>query len=1120
MRKKVLRLLRSLPLALLFVATVASAQTTGTVIGVVTDAATGKPVVGALVIATSPNMPGEQTTVTDEGGSFRISQLPPGQYKLAVQVQGYKPAERSDIALRVDKTLRANMAVVPEAVQMEEQVVRTGLAPVINVGSAETGSVVSREFMSTIPVGRQVSGLAIVAPTATSDIQGIGFAGSQSLENGYILDGVQVADPRYGGQGTNPISEFVQEVDIKTGAFMPEYGRAGGGIVNIVTQSGSNEFHGSIFGDLNPSWITSPDGAPSGRTGASVYQMSHPGGGAYDSSFGAKVGGPIVKDKVWFFAGFAPILNKAVFDRYVMLNQIDPVTGAKMKDANGNYIQTKIPGSDQNVPSQYNNYQFLAKLSYLVDENNNLTLSFLGNPSTSRGLFRNGPGSASPVNTFLSIYEQNASAYNGDWNQNTYDAVAKYTGKFADKRVIVEGMGGLHSTNFSSILGTVNGIPQTNAVIRWGSSPMSAFETAPQACSDTSGMTTPAAVAGYLRNACSFGRYYSGGYDPIYDYTTNTFDLRAAVSWLVSAGKAGSMNIKAGADYEGMFDDSTTKRSNNALGGVLYDFGPSSATPGNELMYLYRNYGYVGTGLPGASFYGSNPVNGTDFHMNAEVAKVASTSFSLYLQDSWSILSNLTLNFGVRWETQSMKNNAAAADAPQKTSFSINDNIAPRVQLIWDPTNQGRAKVAGNWGRFYNMIPLDMGIRSFGSETSVVGLYSCPNVVKSATANVSPLDSNSLCTAVTPSSPDWGAAGITDLNDKAATLTQNGAVSPVAPDLKGIYMDSFGAQAEYELINDLSVGVEWAARRLGRTIEDMSSNNGVTYFIANPGESSPWTPSIPGYGQANPLKSTTTDVLTGRTVVFDNPKPQRDYDGFTLKLTKNYSKHWLAQASYTYSVLRGNYSGPIFPEYAGGQTDPYITAAYDLPYLLTNGTGLLAGNVTHYFRAYGSYVWDISPRFQVTGGGGIRIQSGAPISATGAQALYGEGFAFLVPRGSAGTAPTVTNLDLLGGFEYALSGPYRLRFTLNLFNILNQTTATAIDNNSTFDFVAPITNASCKNKNGANAANPIQGVQADCPDLKYAKTLDGRPVTPNERYGKGTQFQAPFSMRVGLALTF
>ena len=268
MRKKLLRLVRIAPLALLF-AGVASAQTTGTVLGVVTDASTGKPVAGAVIIATSPALQGEQTAVTDNNGAFRLPLLPPGEYKLAVQLEGYKPAERSDITIRIDKTIRANLAVVPEAVQMEEQVVRTGAAPAVNIGAAESGAVISREFVASIPVGRTVENVSTVVPTASVDQYGVGFAGAQSPENAYILDGMNVTDPVYGTFGGNTntqiaqpslLTNFIQEVDVKTGGFMPEYGRTTGGILNMVTRTGSNEFHGSVFGNFTPRLLVDPSG--------------------------------------------------------------------------------------------------------------------------------------------------------------------------------------------------------------------------------------------------------------------------------------------------------------------------------------------------------------------------------------------------------------------------------------------------------------------------------------------------------------------------------------------------------------------------------------------------------------------------------------------------------------------------------------------------------------------------------------------------------------------------------------------------------------------------------------------------------------------------------------------
>ncbi len=105
-------------------------------------------------------------------------------------------------------------------------------------------------------------------PTASADTYGVGFAGAQSPENAYILDGLNVTDPVYGTFGGNPVTQtaqptlltnFVQEIDVKTGGFQPEYGRATGGVLNVVTKSGSNEFHGSVFGNFTPRIVGAAD---------------------------------------------------------------------------------------------------------------------------------------------------------------------------------------------------------------------------------------------------------------------------------------------------------------------------------------------------------------------------------------------------------------------------------------------------------------------------------------------------------------------------------------------------------------------------------------------------------------------------------------------------------------------------------------------------------------------------------------------------------------------------------------------------------------------------------------------------------------------------------------------
>jgi len=1069
MRKKVLRLLRSLPLALLFVATVASAQTTGTIIGVVTDASTGKPVAGALVVATSPNMQGEQTAVTDSTGSFRLTLLPPGAFKLAVQLEGYKPGERTDINLRVDKTLRANLTLVPEAVQMEEQVVRTGVAPVINIGTAETGTVVTKEFIGSVPVGRDFATTAIVAPGVQRDGLGITFYGASSPEAGYILDGLNVSDPAYGTQGSRLLSNFAEEIDVKTGAYMPEYGRSTSGVVAMVTKSGSNEFHGSIFGNYSPGFLR--PGANTVQTNASAVTVDNQISKGFSLDLGGEVGGPILKDKLWFYAGIAPTFDKISYDRYLQKLTEDPnAPGKALVGANGLTQGTKLAATDKYYDDLTTRYQLLGKLTYLIDENNNVSGSLAFVPTSRQG-YTPAPGTDS-ANIFYT-------------SGNAIDGGLRYAGKFLNKHLIVEAAGGIHSQKNTPDPRTVDGIDQRNtAAVQWiPTHNLGDFETVPADCNPTATFSP-----------CPVSRYVTGGYGFLNDNTLNRMSGRLSLSGLFEA--AGHHAAKGGLDLEQTYYDAT-----RAYSGGQFIRETVSSSYGTVYQW-YRNFGTVDNNKP---YSDTNP----DIFVNKHVKSI-SNSYAFYLQDSWSVMDLVTLNAGVRWEIQDMR---AGDNSPK--AFNIKDNIAPRVQAIYDFTGQGRSKISASWGRFYEAIPLDMGDRSFGAETQVRAIAEhC--VSASPTVGGTP--------ATCPVIP--GGTFDPQTNTLRTYGLYGGAANtvPVDPNVKGQYVDQFGGTIEYEVLPDMSVGFTYMGTRLGRVIEDMSSDDGTTFFIANPGEGKPFTVTNPDGTTTvvNPKTVTTVDPITLRKYNIDMPLPERKYDGFTFELRKNLSKNWLASASYTYSSFRGNYPGLIAYGYGGGvgQLDPNITAEYDLVSLLPNRYGPLFNDNPHQIKLFGAYNYDISSRLKVTGGGSISARSGNPINITGAHFEYGPGLAYIFPRGYGGRMPMITQVDIKGALEYVISAPYTLRFSIDVFNLFNSQPATAVDQNYTFDAVLPIANGVCKSKNGAEGNNPIAGVQSDCPDINYLRTTDGRPVTVNKNFGRATSYLAPLQMRFGLTFTF
>ena len=358
----------------------------------------------------------------------------------------------------------------------------------------------------------------------------------------------------------------------------------------------------------------------------------------------------------------------------------------------------------------------------------------------------------------------------------------------------------------------------------------------------------------------------------------------------------------------------------------------------------------------------------------------------------------------------------------------------------------------------------------------------------------------------------------------AFTFLQTGqSTTPVMPGLKATSVDMFGGEAEYEVVSDLSVGFVYSGRRLVTLVEDMSPDDGTTYFIANPGQNVTWQY---GGGTYSAINAITYDAVTGRTINVQFPKPERSYDGFTVKATKNFSKNWQAQASYTYSVLRGNYAGPFMADYGGagqGQLDPGITAAFDLPTLLYNTKGLLPGDHPHTIKLFGSYTWNVSPGFNVTGGGGYTGQSGRPMSALGGHDLYGPGLAYIIQQGYAGRTPFVHALDLGAKVSYVIEPPYEVKFSVDFFNVLNQQTVLLYDQNYTFDQLQVIQNAGCKG-DFVGTSNPAGALQAACPSVSYLRTLDGRPIGVNPNWGKpaptNLAYQTPIQVRFGLALSF
>jgi hypothetical protein len=328
-----------------------------------------------------------------------------------------------------------------------------------------------------------------------------------------------------------------------------------------------------------------------------------------------------------------------------------------------------------------------------------------------------------------------------------------------------------------------------------------------------------------------------------------------------------------------------------------------------------------------------------------------------------------------------------------------------------------------------------------------------------------------------------------------------------------------------ELLPDLSIGADYVGRRLGTALEDMSADEGITYFIANPGVSKPWTATSGRYAGTtyNPRTALGVNSTIGTTYAAGWPRPVRSYDAVSLTLTQAFSGRWLGLASYTWSSLRGNFGGAFRTE--DGRLSPNATTEYDAVSTLPNRTGPMGLDRTHQVKVAGAYTLPVSSEVELAGGLSLVAVSGAPVNVMGGDLVGSFDSQFVLPRGSAGRLPWTVNLDLSAQVTWRLPGSLALRLSLDVFNVLDLSAVQWVDPVYTYDVVNPIPGATCSSHAAVSSPSPLAALARACPDLPYARTVDGLRVTPNLNFGRPAAgpvptWQAPVRARLGVALQF
>jgi hypothetical protein len=294
---------------LLLTAGLAVAQeSTGELFGTVTDEEKA-PLPGVAIEANSEVMIGNRTAISDDMGRFRLLRLPPGKYTVVFTLPGFATLNMEEVIVKLGSTFYLNVAMTPATI--EEEITVIGESPVVDIRKSSSTYEISKEMFSKLPKGRNFTSVVTVASGVNeeSELAGISFDGASSSENMYFVDGVDTTKMYDGTSGQNIMFDFVEEVQVKSAGYEAQYGGSMGGVINVVTRSGGNEFHGEFLAYYDGS---SMNGEPRPSLRIAPYDdskfeyITYPEDQWSRYEIGFALGGYVIKDKLWFFGSYIP----------------------------------------------------------------------------------------------------------------------------------------------------------------------------------------------------------------------------------------------------------------------------------------------------------------------------------------------------------------------------------------------------------------------------------------------------------------------------------------------------------------------------------------------------------------------------------------------------------------------------------------------------------------------------------------------------------------------------------------------------------------------------------------------------------------------------------------------
>ena len=1006
------RVVGGMLLAFLLMASTASAQETrGAIEGIIKDASGG---VLPGVTVEAKGQTGTFTSVTGTDGTYRFPALDPGRYEITANLQGFNPSKSAPVDVEVGKLLKVDLALTVAGIAENVQV--TAESPTIDVKQNTAATNIRAEAIDKLPKGRDFTSLVTLAPGANQESRsgGISIDGASAAENKFYLDGIDTTNLRTGISATPFLTEFVDEVQVKSSGYAAEFGGSTGGVVSVISKSGTNLFRGeggfyfnndSLNGDLALNNVFATAGgsalgsglaqvAPgttgtrralrlvlSGANEAETVMYPKDDYSRWDPHF--QLGGPILRDRLWFWGGYTPQIERT--ERTVTF---------------------RTNGETDTFLSKETTQNLVGNVTWQMAQGWRLRVSGQNRPFEQDGRLPAVDGTSNPLTEFavLGVEQANVTSTGSlDWvasNRLFFNAKVNYL-KYDTKDV---------------------GIPdEIWQEFNQGSNAQ--FETRPE-------LIRAAGFSNLLTNRAREKDIYTR--------------IGASVDATFYMTAAGQHTFKTGVQFERIGNDVADIEQQPHVSfywdqsRTLLDESIQRGTYG---YWSWRQFGTLG--------------------------KVNVNNIGLFFQDAWTVNNKLTLNLGIRTEREDIPSYRENLNG---IKFSFGDKFAPRAGFAYDVQGNGKWKVYGSWGVFYDTMKLELPRGAFGGDVWVERYYTLDT-----------LDWNTIM--VNGNAPGRFLEAVDfriPSNDPACP--ECGAIDP---DLKPFRQQEFVAGVEHELSPRVAVSARFVHKQVDRAIEDVGvivPGLGEVFFIANPGE-----------GIATTINADDCPTCPGL------PEIRRNYDALELKFNRRFADNWQFMGSYTLSSLDGNYPGLASSDEIA-RVSPNVTRLFDGLVMAfdQNGQpvyGPLNTDRPHQFKLLGTYQFPT----RTTASGVFRAASGIPISRTAN--MISSLPVFYQGRESDGRTPWLTVFDLSLMQDVPLGGRLRGQVSLNVLNLFDQKGVT--------DLFRPSTRQ--------NMPIPLETFFAGFDAEARITQLN---ITRDPRFLQDHYWQTPREVRVGFKLIF